>query len=104
MVPHFVEEIKRNRLARNLDRVVCCNEKCRYECVWSQADNGTRICIFALDLYDWLRLGDLHHFTSRGCVGSYVLSGGTVPAHATRSTQLIFNLGGDDVSLDPFAD
>jgi hypothetical protein len=67
--PDFVEALKRNRTTKTLDRILCRNAKCRYECVWTRADNGTWICIYGLDLYDWMQLGDIHNFELRGCVG-----------------------------------
>ena len=33
VLPKFVEELKRNRVVRNLDRLILWNGKCRYECV-----------------------------------------------------------------------
>jgi hypothetical protein len=33
VVPKFVEELKRNRATGTLDRIVCRNGKCKYECV-----------------------------------------------------------------------
>lgn len=50
VIPEFVKELKRNRSTDTLDRIVCRNGKCRYECVWSQADNGAWICIYGLDV------------------------------------------------------
>jgi hypothetical protein len=78
-IPEFVKEVKRNRATGTLDRIVCRNGKFRYECVWSQADNGIRMCIYGLDLYRWINLGDTTNFEPRGCVGSYIRSGGGVP-------------------------
>ena len=66
-IPHFIEAIKRNRLTKTLDRIECRNGKCRYECVWDKADDGSSICIFALDLYNWITLGDSDKFEQRGC-------------------------------------
>jgi hypothetical protein len=62
VVPHFVEELKRNRATNTLDRIRCRNAKCRYDCVWIQADRGAWLCIYGLDLYDWIKLGDTRHF------------------------------------------
>ena len=56
----FVETIKRNRAVRNIDAIHCNNGKLRYECVWERADNnGPWLCIFALNVYDWIDLGDI---------------------------------------------
>lgn len=102
-IPEFVKELKRNRATGTLDRIVCRNSKCRYECVWSQADSGTWICIYGLDLYQWIDLGDTTNFEPRGCVGSYIRSGGGIPAGATRTTRLEFPVTNRG-RLDPFAD
>ena len=96
----FVSVIHRNRAACTLDRIVCNNSKCVYECAWDQLDNGRSICIFALQVYDWKRLGDSAHFASRGCVGLYRPVAGR-PSNATRGTRLEFPLRGVDL-LDPF--
>lgn len=102
VVPKFVEEIKRNRLTGTLDRVVCRNGKCRYDCVWSRADDGRYLCIYAFDLYDWKRLGDGVHFDARGCVGAYwPHDEARVPGTATRGTRLEFRVENVD-RLDPF--
>lgn len=99
--PKFVEEIKRNRAVRNLDRIVSRNNTCRYECVWARADNGEWICIFCLDLYNWTDLGDTRHFAPRGCVGCYRREHGGVPSHASTATQLVFEISNNS-PLDPF--
>lgn len=101
VTPEFVEEIKRNRVTRTLDTIVCRNGRCRYECVWSQADNGRRICIWALDLYGWRELGEQDHFDPRGCVGSYSLPDHAVPPRATLATTLDFPVDNRD-KLNPF--
>jgi hypothetical protein len=98
----FVGELKRNRAARNMDRIVCRNGKCRYECVWSQADNGRWICIYCLDIYNWINLGDTKNFPARGCVGCYRRPSGGVPRNASNATRLIF-CSDSSSSLDPFA-
>ena len=63
----IVEEIKKNRLTNSLDRIVCRNGQCRYECVWVQFDKGEWFCVYALDIYDWKNLGEITHFEPRGC-------------------------------------
>ena len=98
----FVDELSRNRAVRNLDRIVCRNGKCRYECVWSQADNGRWICIYCLDIYNWVNLGDTKNFPARGCVGCYRRPSGGVPRNASTATRLIFSSRGTS-SFDPFA-
>ncbi len=98
--PKFVEELKRNRAVGNLDRVVCRNGKCRYECVWSQADDGRWICIYGLDLYGWINLGDGSQ-PARGCVGCYRRPSGGVPPNASEATRLVFDVG-RTAAFDPF--
>lgn len=88
--PHhelFVEQIKQNRMAGRLDRIVCFNSKCIYECVWDKADGGQPICIFALNVYDWSALANTADFPRRGCVGMYIPIKGR-PANATTATRL----------------
>jgi hypothetical protein len=99
----FVEEIRRNRAVGSLDRIACRNEKCRYECVWSQADDGKWICVYCLDLYNWIELGDLHNFTGRGCVGCYRRPLGGVPPNAATTTRLLFDCKPVG-PFDPFAE
>ncbi len=90
VVPEFVKEIKRNRATKTLDRIICCNGKFIYDCVWVQMDNCQWWCIYALDLYNWINLGDTTHFEARGCVGSYRRSQGGTPKDAPTSTRLSF--------------
>jgi len=99
----FVEELKRNRAVRTLDRIVSRNGKCRYECVWSQADDGRWICVYCLDLYNWIELGDVHNFTARGCVGIYRPPLGDVPRNASTTTRLVFDCKSGH-PYDPFAE
>jgi len=99
-LPKFVEELKRNRTVRNLDRVICRNGKCRYECVWSQADDGRWICIYGLDLYNWSDLGARDQ-PSRGCVGCYRRPSGGAPPNASTGTRLVFNIERTS-PFDPF--
>jgi hypothetical protein len=101
VVREFVLALKRNRMTGTVDEVLSRNGKCRYECVWEQADDGRRICIWALDIYSWKNLGDTLHFEPRGCVGSYVPEDGRVPPNATLATRLHVDLPNPG-SLDPF--
>ena len=87
--PLFVQVIKKNRTARSIDRIVCCNSKCVYECVWEQTGDGQPVCIFALNLYDWTALADTDNYPKRGCVGMYMPASGR-PAIATVGTRLEF--------------
>jgi hypothetical protein len=89
VTPHLVDELKRNRLTGTIDSIICRNGRCHYECVWTQADDGRRICVWALNIYDWRELGDTTHFEPRGCVGVYRLKNGTVPPTAAIATRLI---------------
>jgi hypothetical protein len=101
VVPKFIKAIKMNRATGTLDRVQCNNGKCVYECVWTQFDNGTWFCIYCLNIYDWIDLGDGQHFEQRGCVGSYLRDGGGVPKGATTATRLIFEVENTE-PLNPF--
>ena len=98
-----VHTIKTNRAARNIDVIRANNGKFRYECVWDQADDGSWLCIFALDLYQWKDLGDIHNFPGRGCAGIYILSTRNAPVSGTKGTKLEMSVSNRDV-LDPFGD
>ncbi len=87
----FVEVIKKNRLTRSLDRIVCNNGKLAYDCVWNRVDDGRWICIFALQIYDWSKLADNYHFPERGCVGFYQPESGR-PEIGTIGTELEFTI------------
>jgi hypothetical protein len=102
VIPHFVQELRRNRGTGTLDVIACRNGRCRYECVWSRADDGRRICVWGLDLYGWKDLGDVEHFGTRGCVGAYWPNSGLIPSTATLGTLLDFAVPTVD-PLDPFA-
>ncbi len=87
-VPHFVRTIKLNRAARNVDRIVTNNGKMRFEAVWAQDDRQRHwMCIWALDLYGWVGLGD-QRFGRRGCTGGYMRENGQAPTGAARATKL----------------
>lgn len=96
----FVQELKRNRAAGRLDRLELPNGELRYHCVWVEDDNGIDLCIFALDLYGWSRLGDIHRHAERSCVGSYARSR---PERATHGTDSKLNVA-NTCPLDAFAD
>ena len=96
----LAEVIKQNRAVHALDRLVCYNRKCIYECVWTRFDNGVPFCIFALKIYEWELLADRDHFPKRGCVGFYSPKQGR-PKTATQATDLIFPLP-DETPLEPF--
>lgn len=101
VLPKLVEELKRNRAVGSLDRIFSRNGKCRYECVWDQADNGEWICIYCLDLYNWSDLGDTKYFPPRGCVGSYRREQGGIPSRAATATRLVFAID-NPLPLVPF--
>ena len=86
----FVEALKSNRTLGNVDSVVTCSGKMRYECVWAEADGGHGLfCIFGLDIYGWIGLGDNKNFGARGCTGAYLLESRTAPPNASIATRLI---------------
>ncbi len=101
VVPKFIEEIKCNRTTGTLDSIVCRNGKCVYECVWTQADRGQWICIYALNLYNWIDLGNKKHFKARGCVGCYRRPQGGTPKDASTATRLSFSISNQE-PLNPF--
>ena len=98
----FVKAIKLNRAARNVDTLITNAAKLRYECVWANEDNGPRwFCIFALDVYDWIKLGDMKNFHARGCVGAYMPGKSSPPIGASVGTQLLAELDNAE-PLNPF--
>jgi hypothetical protein len=96
----FVEKIKKNRAAQRLDRIICYNCQCIYECFWDTADGGQQICIFALKVYNWSALADTDNFAKRGCVGMYMPVKGK-PANATTGTRLHLSVSNIE-KLDPY--
>lgn len=98
----FVENIKRNRVAGNLDRIGTNNGKLIYECVWDRLSDNSWFCVFALNLYDWKDLGDVNNFQSRGCAGCYRLPSGLAPLNASLATNLHFDIKNVD-KADPFS-
>lgn len=98
----FVETIKRDRVARNVDAIHCNNGKLRYECVWAQADNdGPWLCVFALDVYNWIDLGDVNNFHPRGCAGAYFSPLHGIPVAGAKATRLLFEVPNRHAT-DPF--
>jgi len=81
----FVREIKKNRAAGSVDSIVAYNGRCRYECTWSHLDDGRPMCLWALDVYAWHRLGDTNNYAARSCVGWYEAING-IPVQASRAT------------------
>lgn len=98
-----VDSIKKNRLAKSLDVIITNNGKLRYECLWDRLSDHSWVCIFALDLYGWKRLGDINNFSSRGCAGLYRPLDGHLPVNATKETNLEFLYSNTDIT-DPFAE
>jgi hypothetical protein len=94
------EEIKKNRVAGNLDVLKCCNGKCCYETIFVRADNGHPLCFWALRIYDWEKLADPRWPASRGCIGCYEPPAG-IPQRASQGTRLEFPFPNRD-HLDPF--
>lgn len=82
----FVREIKKNRAAGRVDRIHPYNGQCLYECTWSQLDDRRPICVWALDLYGWHRLGD-PNYQQRSCVGWYEATNG-IPDGASCATTI----------------
>lgn len=83
--PLFVQVIKTQRAHGELDRIESNNGRFAYECAWGLSDDGQRwICMFAIKLYDWKRLGMTTIGPSRGCAGCYILH--SPPTNATRVT------------------
>lgn len=97
----FVKCIKRNRLASNIDFIETNNGKLKYECVWDQLSNKKWICVFAINLYDWINLGDVNNFSPRGCAGFYELPSGRPPLTASFASNLEFPFD-NTYPADPF--
>lgn len=97
----FIETLKLNRAAHNLDEIRSNNGQFRYDCVWDRLDGGDWICIFAIDIYGWHDLGDVLNFPSRGCCGCYRLPDGTAPIAASKGTQIIGSFSNTE-PLNPF--
>lgn len=99
----FVETIKRNRKFNNLDVIKSNAGKLVYECVWCRFDgNEGWFACFALNLYDWKKLGRNALHVSRGCAGSYTIEDRSKPSTACidRSSNLLIP---NYDQLDPFA-
>lgn len=92
----FVEVIKKNRKAARLDRIHCNNGKFTYECVWTTCDTGQDCCVFAIQLYDWQKLGPTTR-PSGSCVGLYLPQNGR-PTHGTQEASIEIPI----LNLEPF--
>ena len=98
----FVEALKSNRALSRIDAVMTCSGRMRYECVWAEADRGDGLfCIFGLDIYGWIGLGDAKNFGARGCTGAYILSSRCAPAGASVATRLVVDFQNRS-PFDPF--
>jgi hypothetical protein len=92
--------IKKNRAVEQIDRIECRNKQCVYECVWQES--GTQwMCVFALNICDWKKLGNSKDFAPRGCVGFYFPENGC-PNKAAKGTTMEIPILNHD-RLDPFA-
>jgi len=93
--PVFVREIRKNRAAGTLNRIVAYNGRLQFECVWSGLDDGRPMCLWALDIYAWSLLADVNNFVARSCVGWYLAVNG-VPEAGARATRLEFPVESTD--------
>jgi hypothetical protein len=99
----FIQALKKNRTAGTIDRIVCRNNACVYECVWVRDDQRQWMCIFCLDLYGWIRATPSEDgLTPRGCVGAYWMPNRSCPILGTSESILEFPYANRDV-VDPFA-
>jgi hypothetical protein len=99
----FTDALKKNRTAGTMDRIICRNNTCIYECVWVLDDRSQWMCIFCLDIYGWIKATPRESgLTPRGCVGAYWMPDRTCPILGTSSTVLDFPFINRN-TLDPFA-
>jgi len=97
--PYMTYEIKKQHKAGRTDVIITNNLKCQYRCTWLHMDNGQPFCLFALKLYNWEELGDIHHHPRMGCIGYYF---SPIPSGATRGTKVEIPASNLE-QLDPFA-
>ncbi len=65
-------------------------------------DDGTWACIFALNIYDWKKLGGSIHHPQHGCVGFYMPESGK-PQNATAGVARTLEIPFTNFDpLDPF--
>jgi hypothetical protein len=78
--------ITKNRDAKNVDHVVICNGRCKYECVWKQ-QGADWVCLFALEIDGWsiFSIDD----EERTCIGAYVQTRPDPPTGASIATSII---------------
>jgi hypothetical protein len=92
----FVDTIKAQRWRNELDRIVANNKQLTYECAWGPTDdNSAWLCIFALNIYDWKKMGTSPIAPARGCAGCY-----TRPTHPPNAT-LVSNYTVTTPNVDP---
>ena len=97
----MAEVLSQSRRIGRIDRIICRNSKCIYECTWDTDDNGFYMCIFGLRIYNWEKLGDQIGFAKRGCVGFYRPKSG-IPAGAATASNLKIPIRLSN-PLDPFS-
>lgn len=90
--------LKLHKFFSCVDSVVSCNSKCDYICIWLEFDDGRPFCLFALNLYDWGRLGEPSFPLHRGCLGWYYSDPPSIATIGTRREVFFSNLE----PLDPF--
>jgi hypothetical protein len=83
VIPRLAPLISTARARGQVDTVLSRNGMCRYDCVWTLADDGKRFCAYELKVYDWVALGDTAHFEPCRCVGLYTRPDFETPARAT---------------------
>ncbi|MHB1756803.1 MAG: hypothetical protein ACYCT9_04735 [Leptospirillum sp.] len=110
----IVQAIKNQRAAGNVDRIISNNRKVIYECVWVYADDRNavesgqraitrrRACFFALDIYNWKRLGYVGVVPEHGCAGAYFALDGQAPIGASLYEDSAPSISNQD-PWDPFA-
>jgi|LQYC01.1.fsa_nt_gi hypothetical protein len=97
----FSKELRRNMLTRTTDRIIACNAKVRYECCWTNSDDGKHdLCIFGLRIYEWGKLGNKVSSEEYTCIGAYMPT--SIPKLATKGSSLHVSFP-KGLSLDPFA-
>jgi len=99
-----VAELRKNRVVGRVDRISGLrNGKLRYDCVWGRDQAGSIGCFYAIDVYDWARLGENTGQERRGCVGYYRRPIDGVPDGASFTSVLVTEAP-RSYPLDPFFD
>lgn len=89
-----------NRWSHTTNRIVLYGGKLEYECCWTRYDHGSDMCIWALRIYNWEKLGMPPVGPGRGCVGCYDCRGRR-PLLANNPTKIIYPTPKLNL-LDPF--